>query len=132
MIETYTRFDAAEFLESEEDIAGFLADSAESGDPAVLITALAAVARARNMSEVAKHSALTRKGLYRALAPDGNPSFANVGRIAQSMGFQLTLVPRPVQEKKTARVTMKRSRVSTSTKKGLPKATRRRSALAAP
>lgn len=93
MVETFRRFDAAEYLESEEDIAGFLAESTASGDPAVMLSALSTVARARNMSELAKKAEMTREGLYKALAATGNPSFANVARIARAMGFQFALVP---------------------------------------
>ena len=93
MVKTYRRFDAAEYLESEEDIAGFLAESTASGEPAVMLSALSAIARARNMSELAKNAEMTREGLYKALAATGNPSFANVARIARAMGFQFALVP---------------------------------------
>ena len=93
MVETYRPFDAAEYLESEEDIAGFLAQSSASGDPAVMLSALSTVARARNMSELAKKAEMTREGLYKAFAATGNPSFANVARIARAMGFQFALVP---------------------------------------
>ena len=75
MVQTYRRFDAAEYLESEEDIAGFLTESTASGDPAVMLSALSTVARARNMSELAKKAQMTREGLYKALAATGNPSF---------------------------------------------------------
>ena len=130
MVEKYSRFDAAEFLGSEEAIAEYLADSAESGDPTVMIAALAAVARARNMSELAIKSGMTREGLYKALAPTGNPSFANVGHIAQAMGYRLALVPQTSSAKKTL------ASQKSAAKKKLPaktarKRSARRSALAA-
>ena len=127
MVEKYSRFDAAEFLGSEEAIAEYLADSAESGDPTVMIAALAAVARARNMSELARKSGMTREGLYKALAPTGNPSFANVGNIAQAMGYRLTLVP---QQNSTTEKT-RASQKAAAEKKISAKTARQRSALAA-
>lgn len=122
MVEKYSRFDAAEFLGSEEAIAEYLADSAESGDPTVMIAALAAVARARNMSELARKSGMTREGLYKALAPTGNPSFANVGHIARAMGYRLTLVPQTSSAEKT------RASQKVAKKKSPAKTTRKRSA----
>ena len=122
MVEKYSRFDAAEFLGSEEAIAEYLADSAESGDPAVMIAALTAVARARNMSELARKSGMTREGLYKALAPTGNPSFANVGHIAQALGYRLTLVPQ-ISGNEKARASQKVAK-----KKSSAKTARRRSA----
>ena len=58
-----------------------------------MLSDLYTVARARNMSELAKKAEMTREGLYKALAATGNPSFANVARIARAMGFQCALVP---------------------------------------
>jgi probable addiction module antidote protein len=52
--------------------------------------ALGAVARARNMSQLARDTGLTREGLYKALSPDGNPSFASVAKVARALGFTLT------------------------------------------
>jgi probable addiction module antidote protein len=92
MGEKFSRFDAAEYLETEDDIAGFLEESAASGDPAVMLHAIATAVRARNMSAMAKQIGMTREGLYKALAPTGNPSFANVDRIVKALGFQVALV----------------------------------------
>jgi probable addiction module antidote protein len=84
----FSRFDAADYLFSEQDMTDYL-DACSEG-PAVLIQALATVARARNMTALAHDAGLTRPGLYRALAPDGNPSFANVQAIAKSLGLKIT------------------------------------------
>ena len=90
---TYSRFDAAKFLGSEEAIAAFLADSAEGGDPVEMISALATVARARNMSALAESTGMSRSGLYKALSPEGNPSFVLVDKIAKTMGYRVALLP---------------------------------------
>ncbi len=89
---TFRRFDAAEYLETEEDIAGFLDDSAESGDAAVMLNALAIVARARNMTTLAESVGMSRSGLYKALSNAGNPSFDLVDKIARSMGYRVSIV----------------------------------------
>ena len=47
-------FDAAEYLNSEEDIAAYLTTVIEENDPALLAAALGDIARARGMSQVAK------------------------------------------------------------------------------
>jgi len=57
----------------------------EGGDDANFIAhALGDVARARNMSQLARDTGLTREGLYRALSSDGNPSFATVLKVAHA------------------------------------------------
>lgn len=93
MSEKFAAFDAAEYLDSEEAIAAYLeAAQEESGDdPAVLAMALSDIARARNMSQLARDAGLTRAGLYKALAPDGNPRMSTLHGIAKALGLKLTL-----------------------------------------
>ena len=52
MAETFTRFDAADYLNTPEDIAAYLEISAENGDPAVIMAALDAVARAQSLNQM--------------------------------------------------------------------------------
>ena len=68
-----TCYDAAEFLESDEDIVAYLNDALEDGDPSLVSAALGDIARARGMSQLAKETGITRDGLYKALSPTGNP-----------------------------------------------------------
>ncbi len=51
-------FDAAEYLNSEEDIAAYLTTVIEENDPALLAAALGDIARARGMSQVAKDAGI--------------------------------------------------------------------------
>ena len=90
-----TRWDSAEYLKTEEDIQLYLEACLEEGteDPAVILHALGVVARARNMSQLARDTGLTREGLYKALSPDGNPSFATVAKVAKALGFRITVQP---------------------------------------
>jgi probable addiction module antidote protein len=75
--ETFSRWDAADYLKSEEDMAAYLQACLEEApdDPAFIATALGDVARARGMVQLAKETGLTREGLYKALSKDGNPNF---------------------------------------------------------
>jgi probable addiction module antidote protein len=90
-----TRWDSAEYLQTEEDIKLYLEASLEEGgeDPAFLVHALGVVARAKNMSQLARDTGLTREGLYKALSPEGNPTFATVAKVAKALGYQLTIQP---------------------------------------
>jgi probable addiction module antidote protein len=92
MAVTFKPFDPAAHLNDEQTIRAFLTDAAEGG-PAVLISALASVARARNMSALARSAGMSREGLYKALSSDGNPSFANVMNILKAMHLEFTLLP---------------------------------------
>ena len=90
-----TRWDSAEHLKTEEDIQLSLeACLSEAGDdPALIIHAFGVIARARNMSQLARDTGLSREGLYKALSPDGNPTFATVAKVAKALGFKLTVEP---------------------------------------
>lgn len=101
-----TRFDSAEYLETEEDITAYLdAIIQESDDPAVLIRALGVIARARNFSELARKTGVSREGLYKALSEDGNPSFATILKMIAAFGLQIKFVPAtPLKLKKATKI----------------------------
>lgn len=64
----------------------------EAGDdPAFIVKALGAVARARNMSKLARDTGMSREGLYKALSGEGNPSFETVSKVAKALDLRLTL-----------------------------------------
>ncbi len=88
-----TRWDSAEHLKTEEDIKLYLEACLEEAgdDPAFIVHALGIVARARNMSQLARDTGLTREGLYKALSPEGNPTFSTVAKVAKALGFRLTV-----------------------------------------
>ena len=85
------RYDTADYLRTEEDIALYLeAVMEEGGDDASFIAhTLGDVARARNMSQLAREVGMTHEGLYKALSSEGNPSFATIMKVAKALGLQL-------------------------------------------
>ena len=93
-MEKLTPFDPADYLDTEELQAGYLAEVAKENDPVELIKAIDTIARARGMAKTAREAGITREGLYKALSPKGNPSFATVFKVLNAIGF--TLVPTPL------------------------------------
>ena len=90
MAKTKTRpWDAAEHLNTEEDMAAYLEAALEEGDAALFTAALGDIARAKGMTEVARAAGLGRESLYKALSPDGNPEFATVLKVVRSLGLKL-------------------------------------------
>jgi probable addiction module antidote protein len=89
----FSRYDTADYLKSEADIEAYLEACSEENDPALMAAALGNVARARNMSQLARDTGLTREGLYKALSLDGNPTLATAMKVANALGYQLRLVP---------------------------------------
>ena len=95
MTEKFTRYDSAEYLKTEDDIAAYIEACMDEGgeDPTLVTQALGVVARARNMSQLASDTGMTREGLYKSLSGEGNPSFGTVVKVARALGFKLTLQP---------------------------------------
>jgi len=90
-VETYARFDAADYLTNDTRITAYLeAAMAEvQDDPQALVSALGAIARARNLTQLAREAGMSREGLHKALSPSGNPSFATMVKIARALGLKI-------------------------------------------
>jgi probable addiction module antidote protein len=90
--EKFSRYDSADYLKSEEDMAAYLEASMEEAgdDPAFIAAALGTIARAHGMMRLAKKTGLTREGLYKALSADGNPSLGTVLKVLKALGLKLT------------------------------------------
>lgn len=91
---TTTRWDSARYLKTDEDMAQYLEACLEENDPALVAHALGVIARAKGMSALARQTGLSREGLYKALAADGNPEFATVLKVVHALGLQLHATPR--------------------------------------
>ncbi|MCK4772844.1 MAG: putative addiction module antidote protein [Candidatus Latescibacteria bacterium] len=90
MAKTTTRpWDAAEHLETEEDMVAYLEAALESGDASLVAAALGDIARAKGMTEIAREAGLGRESLYKALSPEGNPEFATVLKVVRALGLKL-------------------------------------------
>jgi probable addiction module antidote protein len=83
----------AEFLETDEDIVAYLSAALEDGDPSLVSAALGDIARARGMTQLVRETGITRDGLYKALPPTGNPSFATVQKVVRALGYKLDVEP---------------------------------------
>jgi len=88
--ETFSRWDAADYLKSEADMVAYIETCLEENAPALLAAALGDIARARGMVRLAKDTGLTREGLYKALSKDGNPSLGTVLKVVHALGLKLT------------------------------------------
>ena len=84
-------FDAANYLNDEEDVAAYLTAVMEEGDPALLAGALGDIARARGMTQLAKDTGLSRESLYRSLSGERAPSSDTLFKVLKAMGLQLSV-----------------------------------------
>jgi len=91
MAEKFTRWDASDHLKTEEDITAYFEACLDDdpGDGSLIRAALGDIAKARNMSRLARDIGLSREGLYRALSTDGNPEFATIMKVIKGLGLRL-------------------------------------------
>jgi len=91
MTEKFTKYDTAEHLKTDADMAAYLdACLEEAGDdPAFIAHALGVIARARGMTQLARDTGLARENLYKALSADGNPEFGTILKVIKALGLKL-------------------------------------------
>ena len=116
MPEKLTEFDAVEYINSEQRARLYLEVAADEdpGDGSLIRAALNDIARAQNMSRLARDAKLDRAGLYKALSEDGNPSFSTVMKITRALGLKLRLEPDEKIARSTASSVTEASQVSAS------------------
>ena len=88
-----TRFDAAEYLKTPEDMVAYLDACFEedTGDGVLIRAALNDIARARGMTQVARDTGLGRESLYKALGSQGNPEFATIIKVIKALGLKINV-----------------------------------------
>ena len=74
---------------TNDELATAINGALASTDPKAVVDLLGHIAKARGMSQVAKDTGLAREALYRALSADGNPEFATVLKVINSVGLRL-------------------------------------------
>ncbi len=91
MAEKFSRWDAADYLKTDEDMALYfeVRTADDPGDGSLIRSALRAISRARRMTRLARDTGISRDGLYTALSPEGNPSFATILKVTRALGLTL-------------------------------------------
>jgi probable addiction module antidote protein len=86
-------FDAADYLDSDAVIAEYLNAALEDENPDVFLQAIADVAKARGMTQLARETGLGRESLYKALAPGAKPRYDTVLKLMRALGVELRTTP---------------------------------------
>ncbi|MDR3399344.1 MAG: putative addiction module antidote protein [Pandoraea sp.] len=74
-------------------IAESLDAALDENDAAVFLSAVADVAKAKGMSQVAVAAGLGRESLYKALAPNAQPRLFTILRVMHALGVTLSAEP---------------------------------------
>ncbi len=96
----FSKFDAADYLDSPETIAAYLTDAFETNDPAFISLAIGTVARVKGMAQVAGEAGLSRESLYKSLNGQSKPEFDTVRKVLVALGVKL--VAEPIDDPKAA------------------------------
>ncbi|MBF0785508.1 putative addiction module antidote protein [Muribacter muris] len=83
-----THFDVAEYLENDELIALYLAQTLKNGTDEEFIQALNHIARAKGMNELAKKAGIGRESLYQTLS-SSKPRFETICKILNALNIEL-------------------------------------------
>lgn len=88
-----SKFDIADYLDSNEMIAEYLNMVLEEGDNTDVITALGHIAKAIGMSKIAEETGLSRPSLYKALSEGAKPQFSTIMKVLKAVGGQIRINP---------------------------------------
>lgn len=96
-----TKFDIADYLDSNEMIAEYLNTVLEEGDNSDLIVAIGHIAKAIGMTKIAEQTGMSRPSLYKALSDGAKPQFETIMKVLKAVGGEINV--KPIAEKKTHR-----------------------------
>jgi len=88
-----SKFDIADYLDSNEMIAEYLNSVLEDGDNSDIITALGHIAKAIGMTKIAEETGLSRPSLYKALSDGAKPQFSTIMKVLKAVGGQIHINP---------------------------------------
>ena len=86
-----TRYDTADYLDSEAGIVAYLKIAFEEGDADDIRAALNNVARAKGMTAMARETGVAREALYKGLGSEGNPTLATLLAVFRALGVKLSV-----------------------------------------
>ena len=87
----FADYDPAEYLNSKDDVTAMLCVALEENDPDFLLRVVGNIARSEGMVKIARELNLDRKGLYKSLSLNDNPSFNTVVNVLDNLGYQLSI-----------------------------------------
>ena len=88
-----TKFEVADYLDSNEMIAEYLNEVLNQGSEKELIEAIGNVAKAIGMTKIAEKSGLSRPSLYKALSEGSKPQFSTILKVLGAVGGQVNIKP---------------------------------------
>ena len=86
------KYATSDYLNSTEDVAGYIEAVLEEDDPTLLLLALRNVADSKGgMAMISRQTGLSRESLYRSLSENGNPKISTLFSIIKALGLHLSV-----------------------------------------
>lgn len=92
-----------EYLRNPLDAVMYLNTAVEDGDADGILLSLYDIAKAYNMSHIARQIEINRPSLYKMLTKTGNPSFRNILKVLDAVGMGIRFVPTYASRKRMKR-----------------------------
>ncbi|MFW2137418.1 addiction module antidote protein [Chryseobacterium sp. TY4] len=88
-----SKFDIADYLDSNEMIAEYLNVVLEEGNDSEVIVAIGNIAKAIGMTKIAEETGMSRPSLYKALSEGAKPQFSTIMKVLKAVGGQIKINP---------------------------------------
>ena len=88
-----SKFDIADYLDSNEMITEYLNAVLVDGNDSDIIVAIGNIAKAIGMTKIANETGLSRPSLYKALSDGSKPQFDTIMKVLRAIGGQIQISP---------------------------------------
>lgn len=88
-----SKFDIADYLDSNEMIAEYLNAVLEEGTDDEIVTAIGHIAKSIGMTKIAEKTGMSRPSLYKALSEGSKPQFTTIMKVLKAVGGQIHINP---------------------------------------
>lgn len=88
-----SKFDIADYLDSNEMIAEYLNAVLEDGNDEDIVTAIGHIAKVIGMTKIAEETGMSRPSLYKALSEGAKPQFSTIMKVLKAVGGQIHINP---------------------------------------
>jgi probable addiction module antidote protein len=88
-----SKFDIADYLDSNEMIAEYLNSVLAEGNNSDMVIAIGHIAKSIGMTKIANVTGLSRPSLYKALSDGSKPQFETIMKVLRAIGGQIQINP---------------------------------------
>ena len=85
-------FSVSDYLNTPEEVKGYLQAALDENDPAFFIDALGVVSKSKGMKMIADKAGLGYQSLYKSFGEGKHPRFETVYKVVNALGLRLQLV----------------------------------------